>query len=90
MEIFITLLATTATQFLKKYVYPKWGETGVHAVVFAIVFVCASIWYTAQNNQHLMEILTTSGKILIMAVGFYEVALKRILFTTLKEQGVEK
>lgn len=81
----LTIVSLTLTQFLKKKIYPLYGEFGIHAAVFLIALLGASVWMTAQGNETLMGVLQNAWKILLMAVGFYEIIAKRLLFKSTDE-----
>lgn len=84
-EAVIILSVTVLSQLMKKYVYPKYGKTGVHVVTFVLALVFSGMYYATQSNPEFLEIMLSAGKVLVYAVGVYEVILKRIGFQSGKE-----
>lgn len=80
MEALIVVAVALLSQVLKKYVYPLYGAIGTQVAVFGVAFMFSAIYYTAQLNPSVMEILVSAGQVLLLAVGVYEVLLKRIGF----------
>lgn len=68
------------TQIIKKYVYPMWGDTGVHALIFILSLIGLGVYEYAQYNPEFMDVLVWALGYLAGAVALYEVILKKIGF----------
>lgn len=78
MEIIITFGINFLSQVLKKYVAPKYGETGVQFTVFLLACL-ASAGYTAYHKiEGFKEFIAMAGAFFIVAITFYEIAFKKI------------
>lgn len=74
------------TQIVKKYVYPKFGSTGVHILTFIIAAIGVGIQQYAQTNVEFKELLLQGLNYLVLAVAVYEVILKKIGFKSAQEK----
>lgn len=90
IEILLTAIATFAGQFLKEKIWPKFGDAGIHIVIFLVAFVGAIVWYIALGNESVMMALTQAGKVLLLAIGFYEVVMKRVWFKSTDEMSLTR
>lgn len=79
-ESLIFVGVVLVTQFIKKYVYPKWGDTGVHVLIFTLSLIGLGVYEYAQYNPAFMDVLVWSLGYLAGAVALYEVILKKIGF----------
>lgn len=78
MELLIGAALALLAQVTKEYIYPKFGDWGVHGALFLIALVGTAIWQTAVARPELMAIIENAGTLLVSAVGVYEVILKRL------------
>lgn len=85
-EVLILLGTLLLTQFVKKYVYPKFGSTGVHILTFVIATIGVGIYQYAQTNIEFKELLLAGLNYLVVAVAVYEVILKKIGFKSAQEK----
>jgi hypothetical protein len=84
-EALIVLAVASLAQMLKQYVYPKWGSVGMQVVVFLVALGFSTLYYVAQASPSFMAIVATSGQVLLLAVGVYEILLKRLGFPSGKD-----
>jgi len=84
-ETLIFVGVVLLTQVVKGYVYPKWGNTGVHVLTFAISLVGLGIYQYAVANPSFMELLVDALQFLAGAIALYEVILKKIGFNSAPE-----
>jgi hypothetical protein len=75
-EIIVVLVVNIATTLLKKYVQPKFGDTGVHVVLFLCSFVGALGYYFKKTYPPFGAFMVTVGGIFVLAISLYEVLLK--------------
>ena len=68
------------TQAVKKYIYPRFGGTGVHIATFTVALVGLGVYQYAQINPSFMEALVWALGYLAGAIAIYEVILKKIGF----------
>ena len=64
------------TQFLKKYIVPRYGATGVHVFVFLTAFVIISAKGFATEYPPFNEMLLLAGQYLAGSLALYKVILK--------------
>jgi len=69
------------TQFIKGTVYPKWGATGVHVMMFILAALYASILASFSAVPHLKIIFDHAVGILATAITAYETLLSKIGFS---------
>lgn len=85
MEALIVVGLALVSQFVKGFLYPKFGANGVHAFAFALAFVVAGVAQAASQNPSILAMLQQAGILLVATVGIYEVVLKRIGFVSGRE-----
>lgn len=73
------------TQAVKKFIYPRFGATGVHVTTFALALIGLGVYEYAQYNPQFMDALVWALGYLSGAVALYEVILKRIGFKSSAE-----
>lgn len=76
MEIITILGVNILTSFLKKYVYPKFGKTGVQFVLFVLCFIGATLWSLKEKYTSIGTFIATGTAIFMMSISFYEVVLQ--------------
>lgn len=74
----VLLLVNAATSFLKKWVYPRWGKPGVHALVFTLSMVVALYVTFGEKVPSLQIFVIASIGVFSTAVTVYEVLLQYI------------
>lgn len=84
MEVLLGLGVALLGQFIKRYL-TAYTSIVTHAVVFFLALVAVCVWQYAQYDPSFMAVLMTAGKVLLTAVGVYEVLLKRLGFSALRE-----
>lgn len=85
-ESLILLGVIILTQFIKKYVYPKFGDTGVHVLTFVLALIGVGVYQYAAHNVEFKELLIQALNFLVLAVAIYEVILKKIGFKSAPEK----
>lgn len=85
-ESLIFIGVVILTQFVKKYVSPRFGDTGVHVVTFVVALVGLGIYQYATANPAFMELLMEALSFLAGAVAVYEIILKKIGFKSSTQQ----
>lgn len=83
-ETLIFIAVVLLTQFIKAFVYPRFGKTGVHMLTFVIALVGLGIYQWAQADPSVMEWLVRAGQFLVGTIALYEVILSRIGFSDTK------
>lgn len=77
-EIAIIFSVNLVTSIVKRWVYPKWGATGVQAVAFVLALLGA-LYYTYKNNVPGLEhVVMETLAIFSLSVTLYEVILQHI------------
>ena len=79
-ESIILIGVIILTQIVKKYIYPKYGDTGIHVFTFVIACLGVGIYQAAQTYVEFKEILIQALNFLVIAVAVYEIILKKIGF----------
>lgn len=77
MEIIAGAALAVLAQVVKKYLVPM-GDWAVHAAIFAVAIVGVGVWQVAQSNPQVMGMLLQAVELLTVAIGVYEVILKRL------------
>jgi len=77
-ESLILIGIVILTQITKRYVYPKFGSFGIHALTFILALIGVGVYQYAQANVDFKEILMQALNFLVVAVAVYEVILKRL------------
>lgn len=65
-----------ATQISKKWIVPKFGDTGVHVFAFIIAFAIVSVKGLATTYPPLQDILLTAGQYLVSSLALYKIIIK--------------
>lgn len=76
--IISTLLTNLLSQFLKKYVAPKYGELGVQFSVFFVACLVAGGYMAYEKIEGVKQFFLTAGAFFASAMVFYELILKRL------------
>lgn len=85
-ETLIFFGVVVLTQIIKKYVAPKFGDTGVHILTFVLALVGVGIYQYATANPDFMAVLMQALNYLALAVAVYEIILKKIGFRSSSRQ----
>lgn len=85
-ESLILLGVVVLTQLIKKYVYPKFGDTGVHVLTFVLALIGVGVYQYALHHVEFKELLIQALNFLVLAVAIYEVILKKIGFKSAPEK----
>lgn len=64
---------------IKRYVKPKFGDTGVHVLLFVIAFLILSIKGFMTQYPPLQNMLVQAGTFTVGAIALYEVLWKQIV-----------
>ena len=64
------------TQFCKRYVKPKFGDTGIHIFAFLVAFLIISIKGLATTYPSFGAMLVTSGQYLVWSLALYKIIVK--------------
>lgn len=80
MELLIAFGVNVLTSFIKGWVKPKFGNLGVHAVVFVLAVAGVFGWEYISAVPAWKEVALSALETLAYAVAIYEVILKRIGF----------
>ena len=65
-----------ATQFLKKYITPKFGDTGVHVFAFIVAVVILSVKGLMTTYPPIMTLVTQAGQFLVGSLALYQIVYK--------------
>jgi len=77
-ETLIFIGTIVLTQIFKKYVYPRFGSTGIHVLTFIIAAIGLAVYQYAKANADFMNIAVMALNYLAGAIAIYEVLLKKI------------
>lgn len=80
MEIVIAFFIVLATSFVKGFIKPKYGETGIHVFTFTIALTAVGVWQYLLGNPSMMAVFHQSIAVLAGAIAMYEVLLKKLDF----------
>lgn len=86
MELLIAFVANVFAQFVKGFVYKKWGDYGVYAVVFAVALVGTVIYKYVYSIPEWQVIITNALETLAYSIAMYELILSKIGW----QSGTEK
>lgn len=86
----IVLSIVVLTQVTKQYIYPKWGNTGVHAFIFILGIIGAGIYEYAIYNNVFHDIIIKGLDLMLLAVGIYETILSKIGFDGVSSINVQE
>ena len=81
MELLIAFGVTLLTQFVKGFVFKRWGAYGVYAVVFALALGGTVVYQYVYSIPEWKVIITHALETLAYAVALYEVILSKIGFS---------
>ena len=81
-EILFSIVLMAITQIAKKWIQPKFGAVGIHTFILLLCLGFAGFSYLLHSLP--VDALTTFSSIWLMAVGSYEVLIKRIGIDVLK------
>lgn len=79
-ELLIVAGTVLLTQITKKYIYPRYGSTGVHVFAFLIALFGVAIYQYSLYNEVFANAMNYALKFLLISVAVYEIILKRIGF----------
>ena len=85
-QAIIVLGVVLLTQIIKKYIYPKWGATGVHLFAFILSLIGVVIYQFMQYNEVLNTFILKALEILTISVGVYEILLSKIGFPSVQNE----
>lgn len=85
-EVVIFFGVVLLTQLIKKYVFPKFGDTGVHILTFVLAAIGVGIYQVAMQNPDVMDWIIKAIQYLALAITVYEVILSKIGFNSAKKQ----
>ena len=90
--IALTFLVNAATQFFKKFIIPRFGETGVHVILFTFSVIAALYFTYGDQYPGIKDILLVGVQIFCLAIALYEVLLKHLSFVSkmFKSSGENK
>lgn len=77
-SVMITAGIVLLTQICKKYVFPKWSDTGVHVFIFVVAFLVVAVRAYASYNPTFGHLIVVAGEYLAASIASYEVLLKQI------------
>lgn len=80
MELLIAFGITLLTQLIKKFVYPKFGSYGVHALIFILSLAGVSVYYFVYTIPEWQVIIQKAIQTLAYSVAIYEIILKKVGF----------
>ncbi len=80
MELLIAFGVALLSQLIKKFVFPKWGGTGVQVVVFILALAGVAIYQYVYSIPEWKVIITNGIETLAYAVAMYELILSKIGF----------
>lgn len=80
--IAMVLFTNIGTQFFKKYVYPKYGATGVQAVLFIVSLFVSGVMLVKESNFAVKKFFEVGSAVFMVAITTYEVLWKK--FTMFK------
>lgn len=81
------LIVNILGSFLKRYVEPRWGVKGIHAVVLVLSIIAATVMQYIildgvlpdfRTLEGVQSFIALSGTVFTAAIAVYEVILKRI------------
>lgn len=78
MEIAIIFLVNVFSSFLKRWIYPKYGGTGIQVTVFVLALIGATYLSFRDKVAGLREIVEGALAIFVVAISFYEVILSKL------------
>jgi len=84
-EIIIATGVIVLTQLIKNKVYPRFGTTGVHILIFTLSAIGVVIYQFTLVDPSFAGIVTQALGYLATAITVYEVILKKIGFKTAKD-----
>lgn len=88
MEILIAFLISLLTQFVKKFIKPKFGDLGVQALVLLLSIVVAFGYYFYGVNESFKQFVVQALQILTVSITIYEVILKRLYAALMKNDTI--
>jgi hypothetical protein len=88
----IVFAITVLTNIVKDNIYPRWGTTGVHVFSFVLACVGAGLYFLSGYNLTVGTFIAKALQFLLLAVGLYEIILKKIpgIFLTTTEKLAKK
>lgn len=66
------------TQFTKKFITPKFGDTGLHVFIFAVAGAVFALQGLATTYPSFHEILLKAGAYLLGSIALYELIVKQV------------
>lgn len=73
----IVLLVNIATTFFKKYIFPKFGSTGVQMILLVCSIIASLVVYYNGVNADFSALMEKAMGIFMSAMVFYEILLKK-------------
>lgn len=78
----ITILASIGifilTQFTKKYITPKYGDTGLHIFIFIVALAVFGVQSAMTYYPGFAALVIKAGEYLIGSVALYQVIIKQL------------
>ena len=87
MELIIAFVINILTSLVKNYVKPKFGDSGVQALVFILAVVGVFGWDYISKVPEWKTIVLGGLQTLAYAIAMYEIILKKIGFFEQKKIG---
>jgi len=78
MTALTVFLINLFTSMMKRYVIPRFGDTGVHVVVFALAFLYSIYHFYGDLFPGVVTFIKETIKIAVYAIAAYELLLKNI------------
>lgn len=80
--IAITFLINAATQILKRFVIPRFGEIGVHVILFVLSLAGAAYFMWLKDIPGIQNALLIAVQFFCLGIAIYEVFLKKLGFVS--------
>lgn len=87
MTLLIAFVSNLFAQFLKNFVYKKWGDYGIYTVVFIVALGGTIIYKYVYAIPEWKEIITQALETLAYAIALYELILKRVGFSGANDEA---
>lgn len=80
MEAVIVLGVAVLTSLIKRFVLPRWGDTGIHIIAFLVSLAGVSIYSLTKVFPPFQVLVEQALNVLIVTVAVYEILLKKLPF----------
>jgi len=78
MEILSIFGINLFIQIIKKYIKPKFGDTGIHVATFFVAFIGIALYSLYNHDQNWKEWIQYAMGYLILTISAYELILQYI------------